>query len=54
MFDMLPFVLFIVGLLTMCVPEDAGLLRFVVQGGIGLILFELGVALANEYDRQEY
>lgn len=40
------YALMIVGILTMCVPEDAGLLRFVLQGGFGLALFGLGVLVA--------
>jgi hypothetical protein len=33
------------GILTMCVPEDASLLRFALQGFAGLIVFGLGIAL---------
>ena len=36
----------IAGIIIMCVPEDAGLLRFVLQGGFGLSLFGIGVLLA--------
>ena len=40
--------LMIVGILTMCVPEDASFLRFAVQGIAGLIIFCLGIALSLE------
>ena len=36
----------IAGLVIMCVPEEAGMLRFVLQGGFGLALFGLGVLVA--------
>lgn len=36
----------IVGLITMCVPEDASFLRFAVQGLAGLAIFVIGVLLA--------
>lgn len=39
------YALMIAGILTMCVPEDASLTRFVVQGLIGLAVFGLGVFL---------
>jgi hypothetical protein len=38
--------LMLAGLLTMCVPDDAGFLRFALQGSFGLLLFVGGVALA--------
>jgi hypothetical protein len=40
--------LMLAGLLTMCVPDDAGFLRFALQGGLGLLMFIGGVALAIE------
>lgn len=43
---MFKYVAMIAGLLIMCVPEEAGMLRFVLQGGFGLCLFGLGVLLA--------
>jgi len=43
---MFKYVAMIAGLVIMCVPEDAGLLRFVLQGGFGLALFGLGVLVA--------
>ena len=43
---MFKYVVMIVGLITMCVPEDAGMLRFALQGFAGLSLFGLGVLLA--------
>ena len=36
------------GILTMCVPEDASLMRFALQGIAGLIIFGLGIALSLE------
>lgn len=44
----MPYFLMIAGLLTMCVPDEAGLLRFFIQGGIGLLMFMLGVGVAIE------
>ena len=38
----------IAGIIIMCVPEDAGTLRFILQGGLGLSLFGLGVLVALE------
>lgn len=38
------YALMIAGILTMCVPEDASVGRFIVQGAVGLIIFLLGVA----------
>ena len=43
---MTKYALMIAGILTMCVPEDAGLLRFALQGFAGLALFGIGVLLA--------
>jgi len=40
--------LMIAGLLTMCVPDDASLIRLALQGGLGLLMFIGGVALALE------
>jgi hypothetical protein len=45
----MPYFLIFAGLLTMCVPEDAGFLRFALQGGFGLMVFIAGAtALINE------
>lgn len=44
----MPYILFIVGLLTMCVPDDASVTRFIIQGGIGLLIFILGVGMLIE------
>ena len=45
----MPYFLIFAGLLTMCVPEDAGFLRFALQGGFGLMLFISGIStLINE------
>ena len=43
---MTKYALILAGILVMCVPEDAGFLRFVLQGSAGLILFGLGTLLA--------
>ena len=42
---MFKYVAMIAGLLIMCVPEEAGAIRFLLQGGFGLCLFGLGVFL---------
>lgn len=42
------YALMIAGLLVMCVPEDAGMLRFALQGLAGLAIFGFGIALALE------
>ena len=45
----MPYFLIFAGLLTMCVPEDAGFLRFALQGAAGLTLFLIGtINLINE------
>ena len=44
------YILMIVGLVTMCVPEEASLTRFIIQGGIGLGLFFLGANMTYEDD----
>ena len=47
--DIMNYVLLFVGLLVMCVPEDAGFLRFALQGGFGLMMFIAGATtLINE------
>lgn len=43
---MFKYVAMIVGILIMCVPEDTGLLRLVLQAGVGLSIFGLGALLA--------
>lgn len=43
---MFKYLAMIVGLIIMCVPEDAGFLRFFLQGGFGLAIFGLGVIAA--------
>jgi hypothetical protein len=40
------YLLMIVGILVMCVPDDASWLQFAVQGAIGLAMFVTGVVLA--------
>jgi predicted Na+-dependent transporter len=42
------YALMIAGLIVMCVPETAGFLRFILQGGLGLMMFLGGWALAME------
>ena len=42
---MMKYVLMFAGLFIVCVPEDAGLLRFALQGGFGLMVFGLGALL---------
>ena len=42
------YVAIIAGLLIMCVPDDAGVLRTFVQGGIGLTVFFVGIATLLE------
>ena len=45
----MPYFLIFAGLITMCVPEDAGFLRFALQGAAGLALFLIGtINLINE------
>lgn len=44
----MPYILMLIGILTMCVPEDASLMRFAIQGAFGLALFICGVMLALE------
>ena len=41
----MPYFLIFAGLITMCVPEDASLLRFALQAAFGLALFGLGVLI---------
>lgn len=43
---MFKYIAMIAGLLIMCVPEDAGFLRFALQGGFGLMVFILGTIAA--------
>ena len=43
---MFKYVAMIAGIILMCVPEEAGMLRFILQGGAGLALFGLGTLLA--------
>ena len=38
----MPYALMIAGLVTMCVPEDASMMRFALQGAFGLTLFIRG------------
>ena len=41
----MPYILIFAGLITMCVPEEAGLLRMALQGMLGLGLFGLGTLM---------
>jgi predicted Na+-dependent transporter len=45
------YLLMIVGILVLCVPDDAGWLQFVLQGAIGLAMFITGVILTLEEDK---
>ena len=45
------YALMIAGLIVMCVPEQAGFLRFALQGGFGLLMFIDGVVLALEEEK---
>ena len=45
------YLLMIVGILVLCIPDDAGWLQFVLQGAIGLAMFITGVILTLEEDR---
>jgi len=41
----------IVGILVLCVPDDAGWLQFALQGAVGLAMFITGVILTLEEDK---
>ena len=45
------YALMFAGLIVMCVPEDAGFLRFAVQAAFGLMMFIGGVALMLEEEK---
>ena len=46
---MFKYVAIFVGILIMCVPEDASMLRFAFQGLIGLAIFTVGIiSMLNE------
>jgi predicted Na+-dependent transporter len=45
------YLLMIVGILVLCIPDDASWLQFAVQGAIGLAMFITGVILTLEEDR---
>ena len=45
---MTKYVLIFGGILTMCVPDDASLVRFALQGALGLALFITGIVLTLE------
>lgn len=42
------YALMFVGILAMCVPEDANMMQLVMQGTFGLAMFIRGVFLALE------
>ena len=44
----MPYALMFAGLITMCVPEEAGFLRFALQGAFGLGMFILGTMILLE------
>ena len=48
---MAKYVAVIAGLMIMCVPDDAGILRFAIQGGIGLLIFMGGIGAMIESSR---
>jgi predicted Na+-dependent transporter len=43
--EMMKYFLIVAGILTMCVPDDAGWLQFVLQGVVGLAMFIVGISL---------
>lgn len=45
------YLLMIVGILVMCVPDDASWLQFALQGAVGLAMFITGVILTLEEDK---
>jgi predicted Na+-dependent transporter len=45
------YLLMIVGILVLCIPDDAGWLQFALQGAIGLAMFITGVILTLEEDK---
>ena len=45
------YVLIFAGLFVMCVPEDAGLLRFALQAAFGMMIFVSGIALMLEEEK---
>ncbi len=42
---MTKYVLIFGGILTMCVPDDASLVQFALQGALGLALFITGMVM---------
>jgi len=50
----MPYFLMIAGLITMCVPEEAGLLRMFLQGGFGLAMFGLGTLITINENSESY
>lgn len=45
------YALMIAGLITMCVPEEAGFLRMFLQAGFGLSMFGLGTLMVLEENK---
>ena len=45
------YALMFAGLFVMCVPEEAGFLRFALQGGLGFMMFIGAVALMLEEEK---
>ncbi len=45
------YVLMFAGLFVMCVPEDAGFLRFALQAAFGMMMFAGGIALMLEEEK---
>lgn len=48
----MPYVLLVIGLLTMCVPDDASFWRFAAQGAFGLAMFVTGIVMLLEKDEK--
>ena len=44
----MPYAFTIIGLLAMAVPDDVSITRLVIQGGLGLLLFTLGIGMLIE------
>jgi hypothetical protein len=45
------YALMIAGLITMCVPEEAGMIRFILQAGFGLSMFGLGTLMVLDENK---
>jgi len=47
----MPYVLMIIGLFLMFVPDEAGAIRFLIQAGIGLTFFSFGLYKLNQLNK---